>query len=810
MSIRRQAPLVAFAVALAAGPVSAQSGYRDAPAAIAKMLDARPTPVLSLSPRRNWFVLAERKGLLPPITEVAAPHLKLAGTRVDPRTNGPANQTGYLGLTLQRAKDRSQVVVQVPAGGRLSGPDWSPDGAKFTFTQSSNDGISLFLGDTTGAVRRLTGPILNLTHGGACDWLDGGARLLCATIPANRGPAPVRSETPTSAIAQETAGKGVPAPTYEDLLKDPTDEKFFDYYFVTQYAIVELDGKMTPFGKAGMVMSVTPSPDDQWFIVSTLHQPYSYLFPWSRFPARTEIWKRDGTVAKILDDKQAIQSAVNVRGATLPGPRGFRWRSDVAATLLWTEALDGGDPRTAVPKRDRILALDAPFIGDGKLFFETEWRAGGITWGRPDFALLSESNAKDRKSRTWIIDPSKPQAAPRLLWERSSDDRYGDPGSPMMMQTPDGRSLLQFSKDGKSLWLSGAGASPEGDRPFLDKLDLATLKTTRLFRSEAPYYESVVAALDADGGTFLTRRESKTEPGNYFQRDVIKRRAPTALTDVKDPAPEFAGITSKLITYTRADGVKLSGTVYLPAGYDAARDGRLPFLLWVYPAEFGSADAASQISGSPYRFVRPSGASQLFLLTQGYGILDNPTFPIVGRDGKEPNDTYVEQLEMSAKAAIDTLVAMGVGDRDRMAVGGHSYGAFTTANLLAHTRLFKAGIARSGAYNRSLTPFGFQNEQRTYWESQDVYNRMAPFNYADKLKDPILFIHGVDDDNQGTFPIQSERMYAAVKGNGGTARLVMLPGERHGYAARESIGQTLAEMTNWLDRFVKGKKELTP
>ncbi|MES2306701.1 MAG: prolyl oligopeptidase family serine peptidase [Gemmatimonadota bacterium] len=807
---RRVPATLLFIVAASATSLPAQGGYRDAPAAIARMLDARPTPVLSLSPRRNFFVLAERKGQLAPITEVAAPHLKLAGSRIDPRTNGPANATGYIALTLQRARDRTQVTVRVPEGGRLSGADWAPDGAKFTFTQTSDQGISLFLGDTTGQVRRLTGPVLNLAHGAACDWLDGGARLLCATIPAGRGAPPVRPNTPTSAITQETEGKGVPAPTYEDLLKDPTDESMFEYYFATQYLVVELDGKMAPFGKAGLVTSVNASPDDQWFLVTTVHRPFSYLFPWSRFPARTELWRRDGTVAKVLEDRTRIESAPNVRGAVLPGPRGYRWRADAMATLLWTEALDGGDPRVAAPKRDRILALDAPFTGTAATLAETEWRAGGITWGRGNFALLSESNAKERKSRTWILDPSHPGSTPRLLWERSSDDRYNDPGTPLMMQTPDGRSLLQFSRDGKALWLTGAGASSEGDRPFLDKIDLATLKTTRLFRSQAPYYESVVAALDADAGTFLTRRESKAEPANYFQRDVILRRAPLALTDVKDPAPEFAGVTSQLITYTRADGVKLSGTLYLPPGYNASRDGRLPFLLWVYPAEFGSADAASQVSGSPYRFVRPSGASQLFLLTQGYGVLDNPTFPIVGVNGKEPNDTYVEQLEMSAKAAIDTLVAMGVGDRDRMAVGGHSYGAFTTANLLAHTRLFKAGIARSGAYNRSLTPFGFQNEQRTYWEAEDVYNRMAPFNYADKLKDPILFIHGTDDDNQGTFPIQSERMYAAVKGNGGTARLVMLPGERHGYAARESIGQTLAEMTGWLDKHLKGPKALVP
>lgn len=778
------------------------AGYRDAPAAIARMLDARPTPVLALSPRRNWFVVLERRGM-PTIAEIAEPHLKLAGARLNPATNGPAGTSGYVGMTLQRVSDRKQVAVPTPEGGRLGGPQWAPDGRHFVFTQTLDAGIALYLADTTGQVRQLMGPMLNGAHGSACDWLDSGTRLLCATIPSGRGPAPGRSNTPAAPMTQESAGRASPAPTYQDLLRDTQDEALFDHYFTTQYMVVGIDGKTEPFGKAGLVTSVNPSPDGEWFVVETVQRPYSYLHPWSRFPSRTELWRPDGTVARVLLDRPTIETAPNVRGAVLPGPRDYRWRSDAPATLLWTEALDGGDPRKEAARRDRILTLDAPFTAEPRTFLETEWRAGGITWGRDNFALVTETWPRDRKVRTWIVDPSNPAVAPRLLWDRSSEDQYGNPGTPMMMQTADGRSLLHFSRDGKSLWLTGTGASTEGNRPFLDRLDLATLKTTRLFRSQAPYYESVVAALDADAGVFLTSRQSASEPSNYFQRDMIRRRAPVQLTDVRDPAPEFAGVTSRVITYTRADGIKLSGKLHLPAGYDPVKQGPLPFLFWVYPAEFATAEAASQVTGSPYTFTRPGGASHLFLLTQGYGILDNPTFPIVEQDGRESNDTYVEQLELSAKAAIDTLVAMGVADRERIAVGGHSYGAFTTANLLAHTRLFKAGIARSGAYNRTLTPFGFQSEQRTYWEAQDTYLKMSPFNYANRIKDPILFIHGADDNNQGTFPVQSERMYAAVQGNGGTTRLVMLPGEAHGYSARESVGQTVAEMTEWLDRFLK-------
>ncbi|HRX19038.1 MAG TPA: prolyl oligopeptidase family serine peptidase [Gemmatimonadales bacterium] len=806
--MRRTAAVLLFTIA-SVPVLTAQDGYRQPPADIAAMLDARPTPSVSLSPDRRWMLVMDRPGM-PSIAEVAEPHLKLAGSRINPRTNATASTFGYTGFTLLRIRDRAETPVAVPAGGRLGGPDWSPDGSRFAFTLTEENGVSLHVADTAGQVRRLLGPTLNGTHGSPCQWVDAGRALLCATIPATRGAAPAATAVPTGPVIQETSGKGAPGRTYQDLLSSPEDEALFEHYFQTQYVRVALDGTTTPVGPAGMVVSLSPSPDGEWYLAETIQRPFSYQFPWYNFPSRTEIWRADGTVAKVLKNQREVEVSPIARGSVLPGPRAWRWREDAPATLVWVEALDGGDPAANVDKRDRVLAMDAPFSGTPVTLLETAWRAGGITWGRADLALASESWSPTRMTRTWVIDPSRPGSAPRLLWERSSQDRYNDPGSPLTRETPDGRRLLHFSRDGRALWLSGAGASPEGDRPFLDRMEIATGKTTRLFRSTAPYYETIVGAIDADAGRFITRRESRTEPANYFQRDLVRRMAPVQLTNVADPAPAFAGITSRLITYHRKDGVQLSGTLYLPQGYDAARDGPLPFLLWAYPTEFTSAADASQVSGSPYRFTRPGGSSHLFMLTQGYGILDDPSFPIIGADGAEPNDTYVEQLVASAEAAIDTLVAMGVGDRERMAVGGHSYGAFMTANLLAHSRLFKAGIARSGAYNRSLTPFGFQAEPRSYWEAMPVYLRMSPFTYANQVKDAILFTHGMDDNNSGTFPIQSERMYAAVKGHGGTARLVMLPGESHGYAARESVGHVLAEMTEWLDRHVKTGRPSVP
>jgi len=337
-------------------------------------------------------------------------------------------------------------------------------------------------------------------------------------------------------------------------------------------------------------------------------------------------------------------------------------------------------------------------------------------------------------------------------------------------------------------------------------VNLQTGASTRLFQSQAPYYEDPQILLDAEGTRALISRESPTEPTNYYVRDLAANGKLRELTHFPNPLPQLVGVKKEQIRYKRKDGVELTGTLYLPPHYDPKKDGPRPMLMWAYPAEFKSADAAGQVTDSPYRFNRISYWGPQAFLTMGYTVLDNFSVPIVGEGSKEPNDTYIPQLVASAEAAVDEVVRRGVADRNRIAVGGHSYGAFMTANLLAHTRLFKAGIARSGAYNRTLTPFGFQSEERNYWQAPEVYNTMSPFNYADHIKDALLMIHGEQDNNSGTFPIQSERMYAAIKGLGGTARLVLLPNEAHAYRARESIMQMLAEMNNWLDVYVKQAK----
>jgi dipeptidyl aminopeptidase/acylaminoacyl peptidase len=601
--------------------------------------------------------------------------------------------------------------------------------------------------------------------------------------------APAAASAPTGPIAQESEGRAAPNPTFQDLLKSPDDERMFEHYLTAQVAVVGLDGRVAPLGAPALRTGARPSPDGRWLLVETAHRPYSYLVPLGAFPSRTEVWDAStGRVARLVDDSPLDEQASRRFDQVAPGPRNVQWRADAPATLAWVEALDGGDPAAKVAKHDALRSLAAPFAGAPVTHAELEYRGQGVVWARDTLAFVTEGWRRTRRSRTWAFNPADPRQAPRPVFDRSSEDRYADPGRWETAPNAYGRSVLLTSRDGRFAFLTGAGASAEGDRPFVDRYELATGRTERLFRSAAPHYEEPVAVLDPDRAVALTRRESVTEVPNYWRRPLATRDAPVQLTRLTDPAPQFAGVTGRLVTYKRRDGVELSATVYLPAGYDQRRDGPLPFFLWAYPQEFGSAAAASQVIGSPYRFTRPSGASHLFLLTQGYGVMDNPTMPIVARDGKEPNDTYVEQLVASAEAAVQHLVTMGVGDRDRMAVGGHSYGAFMTANLLSHTSLFRAGIARSGAYNRTLTPFGFQGEERDYWKAPELYTAMSPFTYAAQMKTPLLLVHGMADDNQGTFPVQSERYYAALKGNGARVRYVQLPPRRTGTAPARASG----------------------
>ena len=693
--------------------------------------------------------------------------------------------------------------MSLPAGARFFGPSWSPDGGKLAFVMDAKTGLELWVADVkTATARKVTDPVVNATFGAGFDWLPDGSGLMVQTIVDGRGAPPAAAATPTGPTIQESKGRAAAIRTYQDLLANAHDEALFDYYFTSQLTRVSLDGKTSAVGKPGIISGVSISPDGQYLLINRLKRPYSYLVPANLFPTEIVVTTLDGAPVKMVADRPLGDNLPAAFDAVPTGPRSVNWRGDAPATLVWAEAQDGGEPRKKVAIHDSVYTLAAPFSAGPTKLIDLDQRYRGVTWGRPDFALVQSRWWQTRMEKRIAIDPAKPGTG-RLLLERNYQDRYNDPGEALVRRDARGQALLHFTPDGKAVFVYGDGASAKGEFPFIGRMALADGKVSRLWQSGAAYYEQPIALADEAGKSVITRRESAKDPPNYYVHALAAGAKARALTAFPDRAPQFAGVTKQTITYQRADGVKLSGVLYLPAGYDKAKDGPLPLLMWAYPAEFTDAAVAGQTVDEGNRFTRPAGISHLFLLTQGYAVLDNPAFPIIGRNGAEPNDTYVEQLVADAQAAVDAVVALGVADRDRIAVGGHSYGAFMTANLLAHTRLFRAGIARSGAYNRTLTPFGFQAEQRTYWEATDTYTKMSPFTYAPNIKDPILLIHGEADDNQGTFPIQSERFYAALKGAGATVRYVTLPNEPHGYRALESTKHTLWEMTQWMDKYVK-------
>jgi dipeptidyl aminopeptidase/acylaminoacyl peptidase len=792
-------------LAAVAGPALAQEAltYQQPPAPIADILDTRPTPSSSLSPDHTTLALFDRSNL-PPIAELAEPMLRLGGYRINPRNNGQANSrvSWLTGLSFQPVDGGAARTVQLPANARFLSPSWSPDGASVALLMDAPTGLELWVVDVaTARARKLTDARVNAASGGAFDWTPDSAALVVRMTPEGRGPAPDVSRPPAGPIVAESMGRVAPARTYQDLLANAGDEALFDHYFTSQLTFVPINGRgARDLGEPAVYLGANTSPDGRFVLVTTVKRPYSYVVPAGLFPSETRVIDLQGRTVHQVADLPLRDNVPTPFDAVAPGPRSIQWRADAPATLVWTEAQDGGDPRTPAEVRDRVFMLAAPFSAQPTTLIDLKERYGGVTWGDADTALVNSRWFNTRHETRYVVDPSNPGTG-RVLLERNYQDQYNNPGSPLTETNAAGFPVARFAADGRLL-MTGPGATRNGEYPFLAAMDLNTGQSERLWTSADGEYESIVGLLDDSGRRLVTRRETRNDPPNLFVRN-LDATATQPLTQFPDPAPQLAGVTRQLITYTRADGVQLSGTLYLPAGYDKDRDGPLPLVMWAYPAEFTDASVAGQVVDTANRFVRPGGSSHLFLLTQGYAVLDDPSMPIIGKDGAEPNYTYIEQLTASAEAAVNAVVEMGVADRDRIAVGGHSYGAFMTANLLAHTDLFRTGIARSGAYNRTLTPFGFQAEQRTYWEAPETYNEMSPFAYANRVNEPILLIHGEADDNSGTFPVQSERFYAALKGNGAQVRYVVLPLEAHGYRARESVGHTLWEMTRWLDQYVK-------
>jgi dipeptidyl aminopeptidase/acylaminoacyl peptidase len=794
-------------------------GYNLPPDNILSVLRSPSPPVPVVSPNDETILLVSWQEY-PSIARVATPFLRLAGVRVEPKNHSRHDTRGGYGITpcatgfeLVRVADGTLTPVPLPAGMCPGNPVWAADGKRFAFVNIASDCVQLWIGDaSTGSVKQVAGVHLNPMFNEEMQWMPDQKTLLVKLVPESNDGAPQQVNELSGPSIQETIGQKGQSSTYEarDTLRSARDENLFDYFALSQLAFVDSATlTVTPFGKPANYKSLEPAPDGHHILVTTIHKPYSYLVTYDRFPSEVEVWDTSdrSNVSAATIASLPMADRVPIRGVPT-GPRQFSWRSTDPATLIWAEALDGGDWKVSVPNRDKILLEKAPFTSPAAEIGRTEQRYAGLRWSeQPSIALLSEHDENRHWTRTFIVDVDNPQAKPRLLWDLSEDEHYKNPGYPVYRLLSNGARVIR--QDADSIFVSGTGSSPDGDRPFLDQLNLKTLKTERLFRSDKNCFERFLSFAGPGAKTFLTWHESPSDPPNAFARTLgPSRDAPdgeavftstaVALTRLPDPTPLVRAIKKRLVTYKRADGLDLSFTLYTPPGYQEGT--RLPTILYAYPLDYAQASVAGQLVGSQETFTRLR-AYRLLLLA-GYAIIDNASFPIVG-DPKKAYDTYLEQLVADAKAAVEEGVRLGVVDPGRIGVTGHSHGALMTVNLVAHSDLFRAGVATSGSYNKTFTPFGFQNERRAVWEATDVYLKVSPFFYAHKLKTPILIMHGTEDANPGTTPLQSTMLYEAVRGNGGTARLVMLPHEPHRYTAMESNQQEVYEMLRWFDTYVK-------
>jgi dipeptidyl aminopeptidase/acylaminoacyl peptidase len=802
-----------------AEPVAGASGYNQPPKSILDVMQAPSLPIPRVSPTKDSILLVSWQEY-PSIARVATPFLRLAGVRVEPKNHSKHDTPGGYGITpcatdfeLVHLADGTQHHVAIPAGACPGEPIWAADGKRFAFVNIASESVELWIGDAkTGEAHRVPGVRLNPMFDDEMKWMPDQKTLLVKLVPKGMGAPPPEPVMPIGPSIQEAEGQKGQSSTYEnrDTLGSKHDEDLFDYFAASQLALINAaTAAITPLGKPGNYESLDPAPDGQHILVSAIHKPYSYVTTYGRFPKEVEVWDISPHAHPLAHTIASLPLADRVPIDGVPvGPRDFSWRATDPATLVWAEALDGGDWNAKVPARDKILILKAPFNTPAAEITRTEQRFGGFSWSeQPSIALLTEYDNNRHWTRTFIVDVDDLQQKPRLLWDLSTDENYANPGLPVTRQLANGSSVVR--QDGDSIYLAGVGSSADGDRPFLDRLNLNTLKSERLFRSDKTSYERFLSFTGPDTRVLLTWHQSPSEPPNAFTRTLGKSLDATAgeaafastgfpVTHILDPAPAVRAIKQRLVKYKRADGLDLSFRLYTPPGYQEGT--RVPTILYAYPLDYADPSTAGQVVGSQETFT------QLYeyrlLLLAGYAIIDDASFPIIG-DPKKAYDTYLEQLVADAKAAVDEAVSLGVADPDRIGVTGHSHGALMTANLVAHSDLFRAGVATSGSYNKTLTPFGFQSERRSVWEASDVYLKVSPFFFADKIKIPLLIIHGAEDANPGTTPLQASKLYEAIRGNGGTARLVLLPHEPHWYTAMESNEQLIYEMLRWFDKYVK-------
>lgn len=779
--------------------------YQKPPSEILELVDVPLAPSVLMDESKENMLLLYRDSYKS-IDELSKEELRLAGLRIDPSTNIGSRERYYFNLKVKSLKDKNAQAEQVkdlPKNARLTNFSWSPNQEKMAFTHTAQTGVEVWVLDIASkTAKKLTEAKANANIRDVINWFEDGESILVKMVPSDRKPLiNTESSVPTGPTVSENDGKKAQNRTYQDLLKNKNDEANFEQLASSELVKVSLDGKSEPWLSKNMYTSIQFSPDGSKVLITSLDKPFSYLVPYYRFPSTTSVYSSDGKLIETVLVEPLIEDLPQGFMACQTGKRDFTWRSDRAATLIYKQALDGGDPANEAEFRDELFELPAPYKGNGKSILKVKNRLSYVQWGTDNLAVAYDYWWNTRNTKTYIFNPSAPSKEAVIWIDRNYQDRYSDPGDLVTMRNEFGSSVLAIEK-GQG-FLIGDGYSEEGQFPFVDQVNFKSKKTTRLYQSKyTDRYESI-SDYDPKAKKMLVRIESATDYPNYYFK-TPKDGKMSQVTFFENPFKSIENVHKEVIQYKREDGLDLSATLYLPVGYDKDKKEKMPMIIWAYPAEYKDKNSAGQSTKNANRFTYPYYGSMIYWVTRGYVVLDDASFPIVGEGEEEPNDSFITQLVANAKAAIDAVDEMGYIDRNRVAVGGHSYGAFMVANLLSHSDLFAAGIARSGAYNRTLTPFGFQSEERNYWEAPEVYNTMSPFMNAEKMKHPLLLIHGEADNNSGTYPMQSERYFNALKGLGATVRLVMLPKESHGYSAKESVLHVLWEQDQWLEKYLKG------
>jgi dipeptidyl aminopeptidase/acylaminoacyl peptidase len=779
---------------------------------ILALADYERAPSVMMDTKKEYMVLAYRS-TYKSLDDLNQDELRLAGIRINPVTNISSTVTYMTNLKVRKVKDKDEVqVAGLPQNPKITYVNWSYDEKKIAFTNTVATGVELWVLDVaTASAKKLTDAQLNANLGSPYQWYADSQSLLVKLLPENRAKlADNKKDLPAGPIVSVTDGQKSQNRTYQDLLKNKADEANFESIATSELHRVALDGSSSAYKPADIYSGISFSPDGQYVMLTMVEKPFSYLVPYGRFPMRTVVYRLDGSPVKTVNESPLNEIMPKGFMAVRKGKRYLSWRDDEPATLFFVEALDEGDPANKVPFRDALFTWTAPFNGQPKPLMKTVQRFDDIVWGDAHNAIVVEGWYDTRNTKTFWIDPSADGANPRVISDRNSQDIYSDPGQFETRKNQFGRYTIALENG--NAYLIGEGYSEKGQFPFIDEFNAKTLQTKRLYQSKfTDKKEDIYSIEDFKNGKALVMIQSSTEFPNYYFRDFKKGNSTTQITSFKNPFESIKDVHKEVIRYRRKDGVDLSGTLYLPAGYDRTKKEKLPLLIWAYPEEFKDKASAGQNSKNPNEFTFPYYGSFVYWVTKGYAVLDDASFPIIGEGTTEPNDNFIQQLVDDGAAAIDAVDKLGYIDRKRVGVGGHSYGAFMVANLLTHCDLFACGIARSGAYNRTLTPFGFQSEQRNYWEVPNVYNSMSPFMNAGKMKTPILLVHGEADNNPGTFTLQTERYFQALKGLGAPARMVILPKEAHGYVAKENIFHLLWEQDQFLEKYLKpdaaGQKE---